>query len=128
MIDYSNSSKSPPYGQDNIRVWNISSLCRPDQMIPSWEHIMRYAPFTYENTSLFSICQRAVLLHHTFSASDLFPSGLMCKFFYRSWKMLDPYQNVKHAGTMVSRINLCIFGLVCICSVLWKHWTEASVE
>lgn len=31
-------------------------------------------------------------------------------------------------GLQDKGINPCIFGLVCICSGLWKHWTEASVK
>jgi len=61
------------------------------QRIPSQEHIMRYAPLTYESTSL-SCCQTTVLLHHTFAPSNLLPSGLMYKFSYRSREMLDPVE------------------------------------
>lgn len=99
------------------------------QMIPSWEHIMRYAHLLMK------------ALHCSQAVSSFVTPCFFSQQFISFWIDVQILLlKLKNAGLLSKceacwynvlqdkGINPCIFGLGCICSGLWKHWTEASVK
>lgn len=104
-INYSNSSNSTPYWQDDTSVWNISSVYGPasaDPLPRTYHEICTI--YLWKHFIVLMLSDSSFVTPYIFS-SNLLLSELMCKFSYRSQEILDHYQSVKDVNIMRTRLR-----------------------